>query len=627
MRLEVVSTIAELDALRDEWQDLELRDPTATFYVTHGFVRAWWSAYQDAPGHALRVVLWREGGRLVGLAPMSVRPAVSNGQTVSELRWASHGDYLTVLTDPTHTDSVLRSFLGWLQQPDEWHSVNLAGIPGDGPLAHHLLKSPLNRNFTYYVESPYIDLTPFDSFDAFARDRLPSHTRKYRNKLYRETGVTFRTFRGDEEGILDRLASVHRAEKAFLVERKDRSERHSLFEDERRFAHVRAAYADGDAVTFAYVDPTDRVIGYRTAYAHRRTYLSWNSAYLPEYERYRIGKVIQYDILEHLFRQQDADVFDLGAGRYPWKFEWTPAYRVTYRLRLRLAGPDAPPKPGTGKSGAARTGERRTRTDQPPTPVTRGARPTSSWRRLARRARLPGARRRVEAALSAAGKPLRPPVIWYVPHPDDETIFMGGSIARTRHRRNILVVLTRGGGSTAVRKVSERLGREVTLEEFMTARLAELRAATAALGVRRSDVIQHDLPDGAVTEADVLKIITSMAARHPRAAHRTLSYVDPHPDHRTTGRALRRAYDEGVVDDVQFFLPVPIMAAREFPRAPLGVRDVAAKRAALAEYQQWAPEQGRYAIGATSVRRIIDKQLAKPTERVHGPDHPLPRQG
>lgn len=143
--------------------------------------------------------------------------------------------------------------------------------------------------------------------------------------------------------------------------------------------------------------------------------------------------------------------------------------------------------------------------------------------------------------------------------------------------------------------------------------------------MRPRDVVQHDLPDGGITEGDVFRIITAMAARYPGAAHRTLSYVDPHGDHRTTGRALRRAHDEGVVEDVLFYLPVPIMTARQFRRAPLGVRDVAAKRAALEEYRRWAPEEGRFAIGATSVRGVIDKQIATPVERVHGPDHPLPR--
>lgn len=634
MQLDLVTTSGGLEDLREDWEALERRDPHATYYVTHRFVRAWWAAYDGAPGHALRLACWREGGRLVGVAPMSVRPGTRHGQPTRILRWASHGDFMTVLADPDRADAVHKAFLDFMDQPEEWHSINLPGIPGDHPLAHHLLKSPYNRNLTFLVENPYLDLSGFGSFEAFAAHHLPSHTRKYRNKLLREKEVTFHVYRGDEEGILDRIAEVHRAEKRFLVESKDRTERHSLYEDERRLAHVRNVFTGtDDAVTFAYVDPAGAVVGYRTAYAHGRTLLSWNSAYLPEYDRYRIGKVIQYDILEHLLAERAYDVFDFGAGRYAWKFEWTPTYRATYRFQRRLAEPEQ--SAATQQVPEQATAPARQAAPQPApssvrTLVARQAAPPpwrepSALRRVADAAHLPGLKRRAGRAVQTARRPLAPPVIWYVPHPDDESIFMGGSIARVRDRRNILVVLTRGGGSTAVRKISERLGRELTVEEFMAGRQAELAAAVAALGVRPRDVIQHDLPDGSITEADVFQIVTAMAARHPGAAHRTLSYVDPHPDHRTTGRALRRAYDEGVVADVLFYMPVPIMTARKFQRAPLGVPDVAAKRAALEEYRRWAPEEGRFAIGATSVTTILDKQIANPVERVHGPEHPLPK--
>ena len=454
MDVELITTTEHLDRLREEGEALEQRDPEATYYVTHRFVRAWWAGYESAPGYLLRIVCWRHGGTLVGIAPLAIMSATQDGQPVGILRWATHGDYMTVLADPPMRSAVYKGFLEFLDRGDGWHTINLAGVPGHGSLAHQLLKSSYNRHFSFVVENPYIDLSEVASLEEFVDRSIPAKTRKYRNKLFRERDVQFRTFRGDEDNVLDRIAEIHVAEKQHLIERKGRSERHSLYEDSRRLGHVRAVFTEtSDPVTFGYVEPDGRLIGYRTTYEYGRTLLSWNSGYLPEYEQFRIGKVIQYDIVAQLLATRSHDVFDLGAGRYQWKFEWTPLHHPTYRIYRRLIepAPKPAPKPETPPAAAApsRTG------------------------RSAIRARLSPAKKRVQAVSRQLRRTLSPPVIWYIAHADDESLFMGGSLARSRDRRNILVVLTRGGGSRAIDKVGVRLGRELDLEEFMRGRERE----------------------------------------------------------------------------------------------------------------------------------------------------------
>ena len=126
------------------------------------------------------------------------------------------------------------------------------------------------------------------------------------------------------------------------------------------------------------------------------------------------------------------------------------------------------------------------------------------------------------------------PTIWYVPHPDDETIFMGGSIRANRSERNLVVLLTRGGASKARERVNARLDHPLDEAAFMSAREREFRAAIADLGVARDDVEVLDLPDGAVDTARVRRVIRDMERKLPGATHRTLSDLDPHPDHRAT---------------------------------------------------------------------------------------------
>ncbi|GAA5158157.1 GNAT family N-acetyltransferase [Ornithinimicrobium tianjinense] len=626
----ICSTTEELAQLRDEWEALET--PDGAYYTTHRFVSAWWGSYQDAPGYRLHVVVVRQDGRAVGIAPFAFRPEERDGRTVDVLRWASHGDYMCVLVAhdaaAAAPATVMARVLDELQRiidDGEAFSVHLPSVQSESDFAWHVRTSQrYHQKLTFLIENPYIDLR---------RPRtVPSHARKYRNQFLRDREASFTVFRGDEHGILERIAEVHRAEKEHLVEARSRTERHSLYEDDRRVEHLRRVFHDtDDTLTFAFHEgdaATGRVLAYRTVFRHGRRLFSWNSAYLPEMERYRMGKVLQLQIVEHLEASEltdEIDEFDLGAGKYPWKFEWTPLHRPTYRFLLKPGTPKTPTitKPTTMKPITMKPESEQPMKSQPSAPVPSRL---PLWRRAARRgvretlARLPERHADTVRRIVRTRRPRRGTVVWYVPHADDESIFMGGAIASERGRRNIVVLLTRGDASQAIAGVGAKLGRALSVDEFVAARDLEFRAALSHLGVREQDVVRANLPDGALTAELVLEVVRRQARRHPGASHRTMSYLDVHADHAAAGRALRLAHAEGLVRDARFYLPVPQVVDERAARVELDPTAIKAKAAALREYQQWRPEEGRLAVGWRSVADLIVFHRRTPHERVHGPD-------
>lgn len=209
------------------------------------------------------------------------------------------------------------------------------------------------------------------------------------------------------------------------------------------------------------------------------------------------------------------------------------------------------------------------------------------------------------------------PAVWYVPHPDDETIFMGGAIHHNRSADNLVVLLTRGGASKAIDRVNAALDTPIDRQEFMEARLREFRAATGHLGVREDQVVLLDLPDGGIDEASVRQIVRDMEARLPGASHRTMTPTDPHPDHAAVGSAVAAALRAGEITGAVFLVPYPLLDDGSGVR--LDHPDpgwTTAKRAALAEYQVWEPSTGRYAVGQHSVRSLLRAQSDDPHERV-----------
>jgi N-acetylglucosamine malate deacetylase 2 len=114
-----------------------------------------------------------------------------------------------------------------------------------------------------------------------------------------------------------------------------------------------------------------------------------------------------------------------------------------------------------------------------------------------------------------------------VAHPDDETLYCGGYIARTtRSGENVVTVtLTRG-------EEGRTLGLCDVLE-LGAVRVAELQAAARLLGVNQTEV--YELPDGRLAEhvAEATRLMQSALARWRPAAVVTFAPngINGHPDH------------------------------------------------------------------------------------------------
>jgi LmbE family N-acetylglucosaminyl deacetylase len=136
------------------------------------------------------------------------------------------------------------------------------------------------------------------------------------------------------------------------------------------------------------------------------------------------------------------------------------------------------------------------------------------------------------------------PILVLAPHPDDESLGCGGTIADCRRRGQDvrLVVLTDGSGSHPHSR------------DYPPRRLAELRkqethAAAAELGIAEDCIAFLDLPDGsAPLRGAALRSAAGWVANYART-HRvgiicTTWLHDPHPDHLAAYRTARLAAAE-----------------------------------------------------------------------------------
>jgi LmbE family N-acetylglucosaminyl deacetylase len=243
------------------------------------------------------------------------------------------------------------------------------------------------------------------------------------------------------------------------------------------------------------------------------------------------------------------------------------------------------------------------------------------------------------AADPVPADPTGRPIVFYTPHQDDETLFMGQVIAHhALAGREVHVVLVSTGATSGARQeingtvpdpthwggyhYPEREGYEpLSLVDFGLARTRELLAACAQLGVPATRVHlgraddpapSSDLLPDSITVGWAEQVVTSWAEHFDargveQAGHYTMHWADPHADHAALGQATRnlRADDPARYGDTRWLVKPEQATALGAPAYPLPAAVAPTVKAMTRRagwcYRAWQPASGAFAIGYHSV--------------------------
>lgn len=277
----------------------------------------------------------------------------------------------------------------------------------------------------------------------------------------------------------------------------------------------------------------------------------------------------------------------------------------------------------------------------------------SSWPRrllklLAHRVAFPATERVNLTLFKLAGVILRPVatpirfmgslrVLVFAPHPDDETLGCGGTIAlHAGAGDNVRVaVVTDGGRSRAF---------GLTRDQIVTLRRAEAESALAELQPRSGgesgmiDLEQWAFPEGEWSAPDVTARIRDLLAQFKPDVVYTVSRIDFHPEHKAVARCLAQAMASGdkISLDVRvrvFELQVPLTPVLVNRLAFVGTVE-SSKDLALAKYttQQgsfaWLPRHRKYLLALHRTRTAVEafwEMDARRFCRLHSADVALGR--
>lgn len=240
------------------------------------------------------------------------------------------------------------------------------------------------------------------------------------------------------------------------------------------------------------------------------------------------------------------------------------------------------------------------------------------------------------------------PVIFCVPHPDDETLGAGVSIAEhVAAGRDVRVLLmTRGTSSGALWRlnggtvspwwgVAHNPVQEgylpFTPESLGAARRAEITSALACLGVtadriyEASDLIGEPVTDGSITEDQARRAILALVGQLDPAAGNPGLWgptwlVDDNPDHTNVGLAIKNLgeTDPRLTDRRYWVIPPYWTDARltqigtEFWDLPATTAIANQARNACRAYSAWNPAAGSFAIGYHSAAPTFEPMDGAP---------------
>lgn len=336
MDSKIITTFEEFKSLSEDWQRIEQLSSTTTYFSTFYYNYTWWSVYQKHADLRLFLIIVYNNKKVVGIAPLKISRYKRRFYSCNVLEFLTEGDYADLLIDISENiDSrkiIDEVFAVITKNNDLWDEINLTHISQYSLFSHYLFKSKYNLNLNYLIEVPFINFSKFTSFENYTKFFLPKKIKQYLNRLRREVNFEMKV---TNENVVEQLSKIHIAEKKYLLS-KGLIQRHSLFEDVYRGDFLNTLYTNNDNVlTYMLVDSKNsNVICYYTGYVYNNVFHSFNTAYNPIYQKLAVGKIFNYLIFENNQIEKRWDVFDMGTGRYAWKFEWTDTFNLLYQYKV-----------------------------------------------------------------------------------------------------------------------------------------------------------------------------------------------------------------------------------------------------------------------------------------------------
>jgi len=328
-----VRSVDALGPLKQEWDELLERSERATIYQTWEWNEAWWRAFRK--NKRLRLLLARENGTLIGIAPLYV--SLHLGTPLRRLAFIGTGaaDYMDVIASDCRASEVCDAFVRYLTASRGYDLGDLQQLRPDSCLRELTAERARNTPTELLVPQepcPYVAL-PAD-WDEYTK-RLG---KKMRTNISYYERLIARTFEGAETKLAgsDELASGMSA--LFDLHQKRWNARllPGVLGGKKVQAFHRTVAERFHARGWLRLHMTrvnNQTVAALYCFKFRNSYAYYLGGFAPELAKYSLGTVLT----AHAMRQaisEGCTEFDFLRGNEPYKYRWLPEERINHRLLL-----------------------------------------------------------------------------------------------------------------------------------------------------------------------------------------------------------------------------------------------------------------------------------------------------
>lgn len=233
-KVHIVTDENALGSLASEWDALVSRS-SGTIFQTFDWQYLWWKHFASKPQHHLLVVLFRENGRLIGIAPLFLQSYTIMGfrifrqlkllgsglrsekSPVLSLERDGPADYLDVIAERGSEQKVATSLSSFLKNNGYlWDEIEFQNLPEDGILLNYVL--PRLSAFDLEIFKKETDVCP----KVLLPDSLDKYLSSLRIKVRRNLRHSYRAYfenpeydvgdfgqKGNVDGALQSLSMLH----------------------------------------------------------------------------------------------------------------------------------------------------------------------------------------------------------------------------------------------------------------------------------------------------------------------------------------------------------------------------------------------------------------------------------
>ncbi|MEK9657753.1 MAG: GNAT family N-acetyltransferase [bacterium] len=341
MYAKIIETKSGFSRLQHDWTRLQTIDPDVSYYSTFEFLHTWWQTFKKHK--TLFIICVYHNNAVVGIMPLYFETRRHIGLfSCKECKFLASGlsDFFSVLIDKSINadNKIFNCMMSTIEKHHlKWDRLLLIQMDSQTAFSRYLLKhqtyAPL---FSFHLENPYLNLSEYENFSAYCKKHVSKNMNWRINKLQRDEPFNFNVSTNNQSPLLDEIKQLHLATCRYRNKHLPSMAKKyiSVFSNKTMNCFFNALYSNNCRVLNFTIrhQKTDELMAYNSCYIYNSTVYMWNTSYNVTYDSYHLGKIINYKIIEHCFDNDHVSVFDFGAGKYPWKFEWTDTFKPMYKL-------------------------------------------------------------------------------------------------------------------------------------------------------------------------------------------------------------------------------------------------------------------------------------------------------